>query len=191
MSSSKRGRKRQDKPRWTNPDTGDNLSAGGILFHSNDSFWAIEEDGKKGIETNDIGGRYEYEDGDIFTTIRRELHEETYGMCDVPVSMIRKFAETYGMKGVYDKNRQCVYVCICVPIDVICETCGFSEEEIEGKFASLREKTVKQNPNTPRDAYKPLRIRKIRYEDVLNGGDDLSRIGYRLQIISNQLFKGW
>jgi len=164
------------KYRWINPETGDTLAAGGILFHDDHSFWAIEEKGTH----NDIGGRYSADDGDIFATIRRELYEETYGVFDLLVSQIRKFSTEYGLCGIEDLNKKCIYVCICVPISVICTACGLEEGEIEEKFIKAREKTVKQNPGVH---YKPLKIQKIKIEDIRK-----FKIGYRLRSIIKHIF---
>lgn len=168
------------KYRWKNPETGDLLTAGGILFYNKTHFWAIQESGQKGLEYNDIGGKYIVEDGDIFATIRRELYEETYGVCDILVSTVRKFSEKYGMKNVNDDKGKCVYVCVCVPTDEIFSLCGISDSDFESKFETARDMIKSQNPYAN---YKPVKISKISIKDI-----KAYQIGYRLETILRQLF---
>lgn len=164
---------------WSSREEGfpDPLSAGGILPIDDDgeSFWAIEELDKRGKKFSDIGGRYTVDDGHIFATIRREFYEETYGMCDVLVSTIRTWAKTYGIKKVFGPNGKLVYICIPVPISVICDACELKVGELENQFMLHRDLVVKQNPGI---TYKVLRLQKIKYLDAKH-----YNIGYRLNVI--------
>jgi len=58
------------------------ITAGGVLFYNSEGIWVISEKcrkkGEDTIEYTDIGGRYHYDDIDIYQTISRELNEETY-----------------------------------------------------------------------------------------------------------------
>ncbi len=188
--------KKVEKLRWLNPVTNDLVPAAGILFYSSDSFWVVEEkikftdirgkyflssEADRGAsEYNDIGGKYSSDDGNIYATIRRELYEETYGMIDVLVSDIKKFAEKYGMKRIAGVKGACAYLCICVPITDICDLCQIKEEDFEQNFSALREKTIAENPKA---VYKQRSIKKIKYSDVA-----AFNIGYRLRFILKQLF---
>lgn len=168
------------KYRWKNPETGDFLTAGGILFYDTSYFWAIQEAGQRGLEYNDIGGKYSIDDGDIFATIRRELYEETYGVCDILVSDVRKFVEKYGLKKVNDQRGACVYVCVCVPVSDIYNLCAISDDTFEEKFKKERDKILSQNPDAN---YKPIKINKIHLKEKHN-----YKIGYRLSVILKQLY---
>ncbi len=81
-------RKPRTKYRWMAPD-GNQIFGGGILFHDDHGVLLLSElndEVKRGQNpTNaprellsDVGGKYEYSDGDIITTVFRELREETY-----------------------------------------------------------------------------------------------------------------
>src|SRR5271155_5670271 len=71
------------KPCWNDPVTGRHFSAGGILLYDAQGFYLVGETSNSGIVYSDIGGRYMPEDGNIWAAIRRELYEETYGVCDL------------------------------------------------------------------------------------------------------------
>jgi hypothetical protein len=195
---------KKEKFRWINPETGDHLSAGGILFYSLKDpgvFWALEETCKKGFvsldsstprnavtEYNDIGGKYSPDDGNIFATIRRELYEETYGLIDILVSDIKRFSDKYGSKRVLNHKGECVYICICVPIDDIVNastrgTSRLEEDEMDAKFSLLRDNTIKQNPKA---VYKPLKLVKLKFDPA--PAEREPKLSYRLSTILKQLF---
>lgn len=161
--------------KWTDPDTGHSLSAGGILFYDEVGIWVVGEKEHGELKYSDIGGKYEYEDGNIWTTIRRELYEETYGCCDVLSGDIVDLSKKYPPVYVNGHKRTPVYACLVVPIT---ETLLFTNFLLDSDaFAIRRKQTLKENSEVPTDYY-PFVLKKILYRDLKN-----QRLSYRLQRI--------
>ena len=53
------------KYRWFD-GKGRQLTAGGILPYDDTGIWVIGEEDKSGITYTDAGGKYQFEDGDIY-----------------------------------------------------------------------------------------------------------------------------
>uniref|UniRef100_A0A6C0LYX4 Nudix hydrolase domain-containing protein n=1 Tax=viral metagenome TaxID=1070528 RepID=A0A6C0LYX4_9ZZZZ len=64
--------------KWKSPE-GYLLAAGGVLLLDGDGAWVVSEQGKY----TDIGGRYDFNDGDIYATIAREFREELYNTAEI------------------------------------------------------------------------------------------------------------
>lgn len=148
------------KNRWGMNDSKYRVAAGGMFIYDQDHFWVIEETirGKK-IMT-DIGGRYSADDGNIWSTIRREAYEETYGLIDVKVKDITKYKDVIEIN---DENGMCIYVCVCIPVNDI-----FDEKEIENletMFLIGKKEFEKYNPGY---SYKTLSLKKVKYANIPN-----------------------
>lgn len=176
------------KKQWHDPVTGYKLSAGGILFYDDEGIWVIGERIGSEIEYTDIGGRYNPNDCNIWTTIRRELEEETYGMCDITTSQIKTFISPSGGEStstprsgviyIEGHDQQPVYVCIVTktPSNITLR---------EDLFSRLRDITISENPDMPSTFYKPVCLKKIRYSELKN---DKFRLSFRLKKILTQFY---
>ena len=168
------------KFKWHDPDTNNVLTAGGILFYDDSGVWVIGEKDKNGIVYTDIGGKYTYEDGNIWATIARELREETYGLCEIFVREIISLAKRYPPVYVNGHDNRPVYVCLVVPLRALNL---FSREYFvldPNLFAVQRKKTLDENPDVPVDFYSPCILTKLSYEELRN---PLFRLSYRLKRI--------
>jgi hypothetical protein len=152
---------RKKKYRWIDPQSGNTYSAGGIMFYTNDSLWLIEEKNGKNNVLTDIGGKYNIDDGNIWTCIRRELEEETYGLCDVRTSDIIHLSSESSNTGVkcvivtdHHKNAMTSYMCIAVPVNMAPLGVVLDPEEYDRR----REVYIKQNPDAAANYYKPLKL---------------------------------
>ena len=152
------------------------LTAGGILPYDVKGIWVIGEQDKSGIITyTDAGGKYQFEDGDIFKTIAREFGEETYHTCDVTRSQISDLANIYDPVYVNGHENKPVYMCLVVP-KMSLEGVLFNDDLL--KLA--RDRVLKENPFVPPNYYNSITIRRIPF-DQLNSPD--IRLSYRLRRI--------
>ncbi len=171
-----------EKYRWHDPNSDDQITAGGILFYDDTGFWAvgeIDDATNNTITYTDPGGRYTPEDGTIWTAIRRELYEETYGVCDFLVKDIIEWSKKYGVIKVDGHLKKPVYVCLCVPVSAVPDL-KFDTE----LFITNRNKLLLQNPYAPTHIhFKPVVLQKISYAEAETHKYKLS---YRLKsILSN------
>lgn len=136
------------------------FSAGGIIPYDSDGLYVISEKG----EYNDIGGRFRYEDINIYATIAREFREETYHSCDLRVKDIslieKKEVELIGFRGVP------VYLCIFVHLDELKKyDCELSSED----FSSRRSIALKENPSIKsKDIYLSEKLIYIPWSKINN-----------------------
>lgn len=164
------------KYKWVDSHTGHTLSAGGILFYDESGIWVIGEKEHGEIIYSDIGGKYEYEDGNIWNTIRREMYEETYGCCEVFSHEIVSISKKYPPIYVNGHKKTPVYACLVVPI---AETLSFRTFSLDSDlFAARRLQTLRENPEVPPDYY-PCMLIKLSYKDLRNH----PKLSYRLQRI--------
>lgn len=163
------------KFRWVD-DYGRHLTAGGILPYDDDGVWVIGEQDKHGITYTDVGGKYQFEDGDIFKTIARELGEETYHLCDLSRTEIVGLYKKNSHKTVYVNGHQNkpVYMCVVVPRS---ELNGCLDND---KFVEERARVVTRNPDVPPEYYNSVCIRHLTWDDINSGEFKLS---YRLKRI--------
>lgn len=77
----------------------EHFAAGGILFldtvDGERGLWVLEEISRKNrdVECSDFGGRYHYDDGDIYATIAREFREETMNTCEISYSKVKELCQ--------------------------------------------------------------------------------------------------
>lgn len=168
------------KFKWHDPISGYALTAGGILFYDEKGLWVIGEKDKNGLVYTDIGGRYSYEDGNIWATISRELREETYGICEMFASEIEALSKIYQPVYVNGHDNQPVYICLVIPISALNPESRrhFSLNPI--MFDMQRRKVVEENPEVPEDYYCPCVLRKMTYEELK---DPTFRLSFRLKRI--------
>jgi len=175
------------KPRWLDPTTGYQLSAGGILFYDDLGFWAVtERDSGNSMVYTDPGGRYTYEDGTIWATIAREVCEETYQLVQLTPHTVQKWAQTSQLSYVRDASGVPAYVCLLV------HTTELKGEDaiLDGThFALAREQILKQNPMVPPSYYKTQSLEYIEFRNVASNhliSAQSPKLSFRLkQIVSN------
>ena len=162
------------KYRWQDP-SGKKFTAAGILFYDDEGIWVIGETEKNGIVYNDIGGKYMFEDGNIWTTIRRELTEETYGLCDMLVREIEELAKKYPPVAINGHDSIPTYMCLVVPLsDIPKDRLNLDP----AAFTRRRDITLQENPDIPSHYYSPVLLTKLRYDDIRNKIKD---VGFRLK----------
>lgn len=169
---------RNEKPRWTEPDTGYSLTAGGILFYDDDGIWVISEREGKGVNYTDIGGKYMFEDGDIYAAIKRELAEETYQTVELTYANMTELRRSNKVARIYVKGHLDVpvYLCLLVPIEVI--NVIVPSFKLDPKEFTIRRNVVVQQNPTYSDHYVAQNLHYISYNDVAS-----LKMSYRLRLI--------
>jgi len=169
------------KFRWHDPDTGYTLTAGGILFYDDQGVWVIGEKDKNGIMYTDIGGRYAFEDGNIWVTIRRELYEETYGICEMLTRDVMALSKKFSPIYVNGHNGTPVYACLTIPISEMNASIANGTFTLDPVLFDIRRiQTIKENPDVPVDYYSPCILTKLTYGEL---SDPKYRLSYRLKRI--------
>lgn len=166
------------KFKWRDPISGHALTAGGILFYDDQGVWVIGERDKNGIVYTDIGGRYAYEDGNIWAAIARELREETYGTCELFARDIINLSRLHSPVYVNGHDNRPVYVCLVVPLNsrILAEQPYFALDP--ANFSTCRQRTLMENPDVPEDYYCPCVLTKLSYEELKTPE---VRLSYRLK----------
>lgn len=170
---------RPSKYKWSDGE-GRLLSAGGLLPYDDRGVWVIEERRNGGpLEWNDIGGKYEPEDGDIFTTIAREFCEELYfstGGC-LTRNILKSWVKSNVCKVAYVNGfkKQPVYVAYCVDVGIM-KTVNIKMDP--DKFQRRRIKILKQNPRVPECYYGAITLKYIPFAEVQI---ELHRMAFRLR----------
>lgn len=172
--SSPRSRNGASKTRFRWHDgEGRYLSAGGILPYNEEGFWVIlERRGIGKIEWSDIGGKYEFEDCDIWTTIAREFGEELYQSCVLSRKDVKAFSKHSKIVYINGFKKAPVYLGLCVHTTHM--NVAFSPE----KFLKKRQKSISANGNLPEMFYASLELRFMKYTEVEKEWEIMS---YRLK----------
>lgn len=166
---------KSNKQCWLDSN-GRKFSAGGILIGDAEGLYLVGEVEKGVVSYGDIGGRYMFEDCNIWATIRRELYEETYGIVDVLVKDIKGMVGnnliTIDSHGSTLKSFNYTippapgcgysYMCMVVHSDRVP---AIYEALNEKTFTHNREITISES-SVPEHLYTPIHIRKIRYADL-------------------------
>ena len=142
-------------------DKGHIFSSGGILFYDDNGIWVIEELLQNKIKYNDIGGKYNYEDCNIFATICRELREETYNVCDLPYDKMISLSKIYRPSYVYNHLGIPSHVCYIVHTKDV----PFLNFDMS-KFKNNRNEALKENPEVPSKYYSSLKLVYISFSDI-------------------------
>jgi len=163
------------KYRWLD-NRGRQLTAGGILPYDETGVWVIGETDKSGnITYTDAGGKYQFEDGDIYKTIAREFGEETYHTCELTRSQVLELYNTFEPVYVNGHKNRPVYVCLVIP------RLAISSLKFDSfKMKEARNEVLKNNPNVPPEYYNSVNIKHLSYDQL--SSDDI-RISYRLKRI--------
>ena len=172
------------KYRW-HDGRGRQLTAGGILPYDDNGIWVIEENSRNGdIEWTDTGGKYRFEDCDIYTTIAREFSEEVYHSCNLSRSDVVDIAATHTPTYVNGHQNLPVYICYAVHANVLLK---YGVNMSPAMFTKSRQKAILSNPDVPENYYSSINLRYIPFPELdlaMRAMDPLHRtFSYRLKRI--------
>lgn len=170
---------KKKKFRW-HDGYGRELTAGGLLPYDENGIWVIGEKNKNGkVEWTDPGGKYKYEDCDIYTTISREFSEELYYSTVLSRFAILNIAKTHGPIYVNGHENKPVYICYPVNANIL-KIYGVNLSP--NAFKYHREIAVNGNPNVPESYYNSIVLKHIPYFK-LTQPKILYNMSYRLKSI--------
>lgn len=150
------------KYRWHDPQ-GRQLTAGGILPYDENGVWVILEKKKDNLELSDMGGKYHFEDGDIFCTMAREFCEELYHSVCITRKNVIDFLKKGDMYYILGYNAVPVYAVLLIHVDEL--------EKIDVKlspelFLERRKKIIEQNPYVPEEYYSSVELKYVKYSEL-------------------------
>ena len=148
-------------------EQGRKLHAGGLLFYDDEGIWVIKEFYKDSYRFSDPGGKYKYEDCNIFATIAREFSEETYFSEPFTYTDLLKVIENKKCELVFvcpDKSRNPTYLCILINLEDV-KPFKLNTESVE-RFVLLRNKALSENPRVPERYYSSFELKHLKYEDI-------------------------
>lgn len=178
------GGKKADKFRWHTKE-GFELTAGGILPYDETGIWVVAETRKKSKEYTDLGGKYRFEDCDIYATIAREFSEELFFTAELRRSDVLKIANTFERVFVYGHDRNPVYMCYLVPSDYLKKEFGVDLVNATEEFPRARKDTLRSNPHVPPLYFSSLEFCHLNFEELKKESTPLS---YRLRRIIRHSF---
>lgn len=152
------------KFKW-HDDHGRSLTAGGLLPFDDKGVWLIGET-KKGedkLEWTDIGGKYAYEDCDIYKTIARELGEELYHSSELLRRDVFDFSKRYEPVYINGHRGLPVYVCYPIPLfELVAKGCIFNIK----LFHENRLQAMRSNPQVPDYCYPVVEFRYFTFDNL-------------------------
>lgn len=161
------GTLRPEKKRFRWHDgNGRQLTAGGILPYDDSGIWVVGEMKKNGdIEYTDPGGKYKFEDCDIYTTCSREFGEELYQSSTISREAVINIASTH--QPVYvNGHRNCpVYICYVVHVDTLK---NYGVDLSCSLFDAARQQTIISNPDVPKEYYNSVVLKHIIFSDLVS-----------------------
>jgi hypothetical protein len=162
----------RNRSRFLDPDTEYLLAGAGILLLDKISdelgFWVSTElDHEGNLKYTDFGGKYDYNDGDIYATITREFREETYNTREIPFKVAKQIPKS-----------QHVYICgwtpkpqyLCVILDVRGNKDYVDYVPDDDEIKEARVKILKTNPNISPTFYKSIGTKFIPFSKIF--GDE-------------------
>lgn len=157
----------EKKYRWHDGE-GRQLTAGGIIPYDDEGVWLIGErkgGHLSGVEWTDVGGKYRFEDGDIYQTCAREFSEETYYSSNVTRDVVKSMISESTSHKVYVNGHinKPVYVCFLVHTDTLSSHGVSMSRE---KFLEGRECILKGNPDVPEHFYSSVDLRYFSFEEL-------------------------
>ena len=138
------------------------IHAGGILFYDDKGIWVIKEYHKDIYKISDPGGKYTFEDCNIYATIVREFNEETYYSFPFSYFDLINLIEKKKCKFIYvclDNEKNPTYLCILVNIK---DTNIIFDET----FKTNRQKALENNPHIPNRYYSSFEFLRINFKDI-------------------------
>jgi len=164
---------------WWKDDKGKFIAAAGILIFDDEGMWLVAEKSRKndgGVEYTDFGGKYDWNDGDIYATIPREFREECYNTDELSYSLIKRLVTSPSTekKFVYRMNKG-KYLCLIVHRSLLPP---LKLSDLEVKIA--RDRVIASNPFCHDSMYRTVGIKFIPFKEIENYKTQLS---YRLSTI--------
>jgi hypothetical protein len=155
--------------------------AGGLLIYDNEGIFCIKEKKYDNIVYNDIGGKYQFEDGDIFATIAREFAEETYYCCEVTRRHLVSLLNEPGVVQIYLENpeKKPIYLCLIVP----CRLLDIDISSNLDQFKEARCRVLENNPKVPVSYYSSLDMCHVSYTYLKENITDNTKIHFRLSAV--------
>jgi len=141
-------------------NNGRQLTAAGIVFYDDTGIWCILEREKGRLVCSDIGGKYTFEDCDIYSTIARELREETYNCCELTHSQVVELSKTCECVYINGHTGLPVYLCLMVPVNKI----NFDFQNIP--FIIQRNKALESNPMVPSEYYSSMDLIHVPFDKI-------------------------
>ena len=137
------------------------LTAGGLLPYDEKGVWLVgEQDTGGSVGWTDMGGRYEFEDCDIYKTIAREVGEELYHSSELLRRDVVDFSKKY--KPIYVNGHQGLPVYICYPV----HTRELAKKDFildPQLFQKNRRDALESNPSVPVNYYPTIELRYFSY----------------------------
>lgn len=170
--------KNSEKYRWDDGQ-GRHLTAGGILPYDEDGIWVIGEKVKDEIVYTDIGGKYQYQDGDIYKTVAREFGEELYHSSNITREQVIKISKISGAMYVNGHKNVPVYICYIVPYGLMKSMGVVLNPRL---FLENRGEVLRGNPHVPPEKYDSVILKHIPYSNLISMlSSEKSPISYRLR----------
>lgn len=161
------------KIKWIDEE-GRTLYAGGIIFtdtlDGDEGIWTIIERDSSGYVHTDIGGRYDFNDGDIYATIARELREELYNCVELKYSTIKSLPKESRIYTFGHQDRP-VYLCMIVSASAM----GLKDILPNINIKKAREDIIIHNPDIPENWYRTIDIHFLPFKNIKNKSCAISR----------------
>jgi len=156
--------KRKPKKFKWHDGRGRELTAGGLLPYDDKGIWVIGEKKSKNssIEYTDAGGKYRFEDGDIYFTISREVSEELYHSLSLTREAMLKIRDNHSPTYVNGPCNIPVYICYVVHVKDL-RKYGVVLNPV--LFDKNRKKVLKGNPDVPTEFYSSVELRYLRFKE--------------------------
>ena len=176
--SQRKMHKSSEKCRWDDGQ-GRQLSAGGILPYDDHGIWVIGEKVRDEIIYTDIGGKYQYQDGDIYKTVAREFGEELYHSSNITREQVIEISKTSGPMYVNGHKNIPVYICYIVPYNFM-KSMGIVLNPT--LFLEHRAEVLRGNPRVFPDKYDSVVLLHIPFDRLISMlTKEKSPISYRLR----------
>ena len=115
------------------------------------------------MEWTDPGGKYKFEDCDIYNTCAREFGEELYYSSTISRELMMDIVSTHRSVYVNGHNNKPVYICYVVHTDIL-KSYGVKLDPV--KFLECREQAITYNPLVPNDYYNSVCLRHVNFSDI-------------------------
>ena len=173
---------------WEDGD-GRKLTAGGLVPYNDKGIWLVAERGKKmeHVVWTDVGGRYMFEDCDIYKTIAREAGEELYHSSELLRQHVIQISKNN--KPIYVNGHRGLPVYIAYPVTTEeLEKYGFVLDPRQ--FHKNRIQALKSNPYVPREYYVTIQLKFFTWNDIFGEFSKKPRLSYRIKrILKDPLFQ--
>lgn len=143
------------------------IYAGGLLIYDSSGIWVLKEYYKGGYKLSDPGGKYAYQDCNIYVTIAREFCEETYFAFPVTFGELKTLVDTNKATSVFvcnDPDSNPTYLCLLVNKTDLPSLSNIQLDTSE--FINHRTQALKENPRVPEQYYSSFDFFHLPYEEI-------------------------